>query len=110
MKAYSIMANIKPTLLRIMLSTNGIKHGKKSRDHVTRLKKQNEAVSNVEEMQFKYIEYIIYKVYSRLKRIDWGKSVTSVYIYTKYKTAGMAMLITEKPEFKISNINSHKRW
>lgn len=62
MKAYSIMANIKPTLLRIMLNTNGIKHGKKSRDHVTRLKKQNEAVSNVGEIQFKYLEYIVYSI------------------------------------------------
>lgn len=41
------MANIKPSLLRIMLNTNEIKHWNKSRDHVTRLKKQAEAVEEM---------------------------------------------------------------
>lgn len=42
-----------------------------------------------------------------MKAKDLGKSLTSVYIYTKYKRSGVALLITDKPEFKTRSINRH---
>lgn len=41
------------------------------------------------------------------KDSSWGS--VSVYIYSKHKTAGLAILITEKTEFKRSSVNCHKQ-
>lgn len=65
-KVCTIKANIKPNLLRIMLNTSEIKPQIKSRDCLTRLKKQNESVSYIEEKHFKY------KDISNLKGKDCG--------------------------------------
>lgn len=71
----SIRANIKPTLLRIMLNTSEIKPQIKSRDCLTRLKKQNEAISYIEEKHFKH------KDISRLKGKDCRVGECNICLY-----------------------------
>lgn len=48
------MANTKPNLPRSMLYISKIKSPSKSRNNLTGFKKQDEAVSSLEEMNFKY--------------------------------------------------------
>lgn len=61
------MANTKPNLPRSMLYISKIKSPIKSRDNLTGLKKQEEAVNSLEEMNFKY------KDAGTLKVKDWKK-------------------------------------
>lgn len=61
------MANTKPNLPRSMLYISKIKSLIKSRDNLTGLKKQEEAVSSLEEINFKY------KDAGTLKVKDWKK-------------------------------------